>query len=191
LIFATILTWVRNNFIPLRKCSNGDRSTLNGVVYNLSHLDAHQAEYYDEKYALTYKFIVTYSCHCFTESPNKSTNQDSSQLTYTAPHESRLFNFERYHLSKQLPNIIRVLAEQETLVFHADYSNYATAKPLNSQGSEVDYFVVFTVFKEAKKLRLHVLSAYPKTEGIGRVQKVQFLFIANNLLRNKKLPQPR
>jgi hypothetical protein len=109
---------------------------------------------------------------------------------YDAPRESRPFNFERYELSKQLPSIINLLGNKETLVCHAGYGNFATVKVLDSNGSEVSYFVPFAVFKENKKLRLHVQSAYPKYEGIGRVQKVGFFVIAKNLLHNKKLPKP-
>ncbi len=70
------------------------------------------------------------------------------------------------------------------------YEPYLIDKVLDSNGTEVDYFVVFTVFKESKKLRLHVQSAYPVYEGIGKIKKVGFLVIANNLLTNKKLPKP-
>ncbi|MFM6311187.1 MAG: heat-shock protein, partial [Dolichospermum sp.] len=63
-------------------------------------------------------------------------------------------------------------------------------KVLDSNGIEVDYFVVFTVFRESKKLRLHIQSAYPKYDGIGKVEKVRFFVIAKNLLNNKKLPTP-
>jgi hypothetical protein len=60
----------------------------------------------------------------------------------------------------------------------------------NSTSSLIDYFVVFTVSKESKELRLHVQSAYSKDEGLGKIKKVSFLVIANNLLTNKKLPKP-
>jgi len=75
-----------------------------------------------------------------------------------------------------------------TLVCHAGYGNFATVKVLDSNSIEVDYYVVFKVFKETKKLRLHIITAYPKYEGIGRVKKVGFFIIAENLLNNRKLP---
>jgi hypothetical protein len=109
---------------------------------------------------------------------------------YSAPRESRQFNFERYQLSKQLPSIIKSLGDKETLVCHAGYRKFATVKILDSNGTEVYYYVVFAVFKEVKKLRLHVQSAYPKYESIGKVKKVGFFVIAKNLLNNKKLPKP-
>jgi hypothetical protein len=167
--------------------------TLNGQIYDLSHLNAHWTEYLDdrdENNLITYKFIVTYGLHCFTKESNELTNEESKLLAYSAPRESRPFNLERYHLSKQLSDIIKSLSQSTTLVCHAGYGKFATVKVVDSKGTEVDYFVVFTVFKESKKLRLHVQSAYPKYEGIGKIKKVGFFVIANNLLKNKKLPTP-
>ncbi len=167
--------------------------TLNSEIYDLSHLNAHSVEYLDnrdENNLIPYKFIVTYGLHCFTKELQELTEEESQLLMYNAPRESRPFNFERYYLSKQLPEIIKALGKSTTLVCHAGYGNYAIVKVVDSEGVEVDYFVVFRVFKESKKLRLHVTSAYPKDEGIGKIKKVNFFVIAKNLLNNKKLPKP-
>ncbi len=166
---------------------------LNDEVYDLSHLNANWVEYLDkrdEEKPITYKFIVTYGLHCFTKDSDDLSKEESQLLMYNGPRESRPFNFERYELSKQLPNIIKSLGEKETLVCHAGYGNFATVKVLDSNGIEVDYFVVFTAFRETKKLRLHITSAYPKYDGIGKVKKVGFFVIAKNLLENKNLPKP-
>jgi hypothetical protein len=109
---------------------------------------------------------------------------------YQAPKDSRPFNFERYELSNHLPMIIDALGEKETLVFHAGYGSFAAVKVLDRSGNEIDYFVSFVVFKEKKKLRLHVQSAYPLDRKLGNVKKVGFLSIAKNLLLGKKLPKP-
>ncbi len=163
--------------------------TLDGEIYDLSHLDAYWVEYFDnrdEQNPINYKFIITYGFHCFTE---KSDEVDLKYI-YNAPKESRPFSIERYHLSKYLPDIIKGLAEKTSLVIHAAYGNYATVKVLDSNNIEVDYFIAFKAFREKKKLRLHILSAYPKYQGLGKIKKVGFLVIANNLLQNKKLPTP-
>lgn len=163
----------------------------NGQTYDLSHLDACWVEYLDDRdinNPVTYRFIVTYGLHCFAKESEEHTSEELESLMYHAPRESRPFNFERYRLSKQLPSIIQALNEQTTLVVHAGYGNYATVKVVDSKGVEVDYFVVFKVFKEKKKFRLHVASAYPKYDGLGKIKKVKFLTIANNLSRGKKLP---
>jgi hypothetical protein len=167
--------------------------TLESEVYDLSHLSAHHAEYLDDRNAnnpITYKFIVTYGLHCFTKELDGLSEEESRSWMYSAPRESRHFNAERYYLSKELPNIILSLSQKTTLVCHAGHGKFASVKILDSNGVEIDYFVVFTVFKESKKLRLHVQSAYPRDEGLGKIKKVSFLVIANNLLTNKNLPKP-
>lgn len=181
--FNTVKTEVKNwrNF------------TLNSEIYDLSHLNAHSVEYRDDRdknNLITYKFIVTYGLHCFTKESEDLTEEESQLLMYKGPRESRPFNLERYDLSKQLPEIIKALGQSATLVCHAGYGNYAIVKVVDSKGVKVDYFVVFQVFKESKKLRLHVTSAYPKYEGIGKIKKVNFFVIVKNLLNNKKLPKP-
>jgi hypothetical protein len=137
-----------------------------------------------------YRFIVTYGLHCFTKDSDDLSSEELQSLNYKAPRESRAFNLERYEFSKYLPKIIASLAERSTLVCHAGYGKFAIVRVVDSRGNEVDYFVVFTVFKEEKKLRLHVQSAYLKYEGVGKIKKVGFFVIARNLLSNKKLPSP-
>jgi hypothetical protein len=166
--------------------------TIEGDVYDLSHLHAHHAEYLDDRNSnnpITYKFIITYGLHCFTKELDDLSEEESRSLMYSAPRESRHFNAERYYLSKELPNIILSLSQKTTLVCHAGYGKFASVKALDSNGVEIDYFIVFTVFKESKKLRLHVQSAYHVYEGIGKIKKLSFLVIANNLLTNKNLPK--
>ncbi|MEG4171636.1 MULTISPECIES: hypothetical protein [unclassified Microcoleus] len=180
-------------FNTVKEVTSWKNFILNDEIYDLSHLNAQWVEYLDQTDAqkpIAYKFIVSYGLHCFTKDSDDVSSEESQLLMYSAPKESRLFNFERYQLSKHLPSIIKSLGEKETLVCHAGYGKFATVKILDSNGREVDYYVAFAVFKEVKKLRLHVQSAYPKYEGIGKVKKVGFFVIAKNLLNNKKLPKP-
>jgi hypothetical protein len=170
--------------------------TVNGVTYDLSHLDVHWVEYTDNRdqdNIHVYKFIVTYSMHCFAKDQDELTEEERQALMYFAKNpknEKRPFNLERYYLSKQLPEIIKSLGEASSYVFHAGYGNYATAKIIDADGNEFEYFVAFSVFREAKKLRLHVQSAYPLDTAKGKRKKVGFFVIAHNLLKNKKLPEP-
>ena len=157
--------------------------TLDGNIYDLSHLNTQRVEYLDKRDAnnpIAYSFLVTYSSHCFTKDVEGNSREESQRLMYDAPKESRPFNFQRYELSKQLPSIVASLGNQKTLVCHAGYGNYAIVlvRLLDSNGCEFDYFVPFAVFRESKKLRLHVLSAYPMYEGVGKINKVGF-FVRN------------
>ena len=168
--------------------------TLDGNIYDLSHLNTQRVEYLDERDAnnpITYRFVVTYSSHCFTKDVEGISREESQRLMYYAPKESRPFNFERYELSKQLPSIVASLGNQKTLVCHAGYGKYAVIRVslLDSNDCEVDYFVPFVAFRENNKLRLHIQSAYPKP-NVGKINKVGFFAIAKNLRMHKKLPQP-
>lgn len=181
-------------FSTVEEVTSWRNFVANGQTYDLSHLNAHWIEYLDDRNTnkpITYRFIVTYGFHCFTKDSENLTDEQSKLLMYRAPKESRPFNFERYQLSKQLPNIIEALDKPKTLVIHAGYGNYAAVKVVDSNSVEVDYFVAFIVFREKKKFRLHIMSAYPKYNGIGKIQKVKFLTIARNLLKGKKLPTPK
>jgi len=168
-----------NNFNTVKEVKQWRNFTYKSQVYDLSHLNAHWVEYLDDRdknNPISYKFIVTYSLHCFTKESNELTDEELQLLMYNAPKESRPFNFERYNLSKLLPDITKLLGEKTTLVCHAGYGNFATVKILDSNGIEINYFVVFNVFRENKKLRLHIQSAYPKYDGIGKIKKVSFFY---------------
>jgi hypothetical protein len=164
-----------------------------GTVYDLSHLDAHEVEYQDSRHPdslITYKFTITYGLHCFTQDAPHLSPSEQAALMYQGPRESRVFNLERYNLSINLPVIIQNLASKNTTVFHTEQRDtYATVKLLTPEGNAINYFVVFTAFRENKRFRLHVRSAYPK-ENLGKIKKVSFFSIAHNLLKNKPLPKP-
>ena len=182
----------------IKKRLNLDKPThwspfqLNGAIYDLSHLDAHTVEYIrqtspelpEEKYL----FYVTYSFHCFAKDYPALSNQDKKLLEYVTEREVRPFCFMRFSLSKQLPHIMSQL--DQNLVFHGGHGSYATFKLNDDDGKEVNYFVSFAAYRYQKKLRLHVKSAYPQDEPLGRVKKVNIFAIGRALLRNKELPKP-
>jgi len=151
-------------------------------------LDAHSVEYVDDRAPGSqriYKFIVTYSCHCFAKTID---GDPGPEFVYSAPKEERHFDFERYELSKGLRNIIESLPSRH--VVHAGHENYAVVEMRDDDGFTQDYFIVFSAFREMKKLRLHISSAYLK-ERVGRYKKVSFLTIAANLLGGRRLPLPQ
>ncbi len=117
------------------------------------------------------------------------TNMISYQgLVRTFPKESRPFCQHRYNLARiHLKRII--LALPESNVIHAGYGSYAVIEVDLNGRDKAFYFVAFRAFREKKKLRLHVTSAYPISEK-QKGKSVKFFTIAYNLLRNKQLPQP-
>tara|TARA_R110002012_G_C11636917_1_gene610275 strand:- start:372 stop:917 length:546 start_codon:yes stop_codon:yes gene_type:complete len=162
-------------------------------IYDLSHLDAHKVTYTHSspgKPDVVYDFWVTYSFHCFAKDYSVPGSTAQEHLMYSAPKDKRPFCFKRYGYSKAyLRNIISNLGSTEIKVTHAGYSSYAAHKVICDDGSELWYFVPFKVYKEKKKFRIHVTSAYPldKEPGGGRVK---FFTIAHCLKTGKKLPKP-
>ena len=78
--------------------------------------------------------------------------------------------------------------EKQSLMYHAPKESRPFCQDLDG-GDKAFYFVAFRAFREKKKLRLHVTSAYPISEK-QKGKSVKFFTIAYNLLRNKQLPQP-
>ena len=155
-------------------------------VYELSHLNAFKIVYVDSKTGNQYTFFVTFGLHCFTKDLDSLTEIERQDLLYSSRREVRPFNFERYNYSKSLPDLIRKL--HEVYIFDAGYDNYATLDLLSDDGVQVNYKVVFKAFREKKKLRLHISSAYP-VDDPGKTKKVGFFAIARNLLMDRPLPK--
>lgn len=163
-----------------------------GVEWDLSFLNAHEAVYVhseEGKKDLIYKFYVSYSFHCFAKDYPEQSHEEKEWLMYHAPKSSRPFCVRRYGLAKlHLKNCIMNLDKMK--VFHAGYGSYAVFDVVDENGDKVSYFAPFIVFRESKKMRIHVTSAYPLTDKVGG-DKVGFLKIANNLLKGKPLPHPQ
>lgn len=162
-----------------------------GLLRDLSFLDAHEVLYTHSapgKTDIVYKFLVTYSFHCFCKEYEHQSEAQKAALMYLAPGDKRPFCDRRYLLAKQhLRGIIEVLGQKK--VIHAGYGSYAVVEVELGDGETEYYFVVFSAFREKKKLRLHITSAYPMDEKPGGAS-VSFFVIARNLLANKALPHP-
>lgn len=162
-----------------------------GATRDLSFLNAHEVTYTHSaagKPDKTYRFFVTYSFHCFCKEYDGQSEEVKAALMYHAPKDSRPFCDRRYSLAKlYLREIIDTLGSRK--VIHGGYGSYATVQVELENGETGYYFVVFDVFREKKKFRLHVSSAYPVDEKPGG-KPVSFYVIAHNLSMGKPLPQP-
>ena len=162
-----------------------------GKIWDLSFLDAHEVTYThrsEGKIDKNYKFIVSYSFHCFCKEYPEQSENEKRALMYHSPKESRPFCIKRYNLAKRyLKNMILNLDRQR--IVHAGYSSYAIIECLNDEGESCYYQVPFKAFRERKKLRIHVTSAYPVDNKLGG-GKVGFFLIASKLIANSPLPHP-
>jgi hypothetical protein len=160
---------------------------LSDEEYNLDHLNACKHIFTHPKRNESYTLYFTFSHHVFTRSIKQTENVEPAFI-YPYPSDERVFDEIRFELSKNLPEIVKTLPEQ--FCYHGGYSRYCSCKISRSDGSVVDYQVVYRVWKERGKMRFHTESAYPLEGRLGKVKKVDFWVICHNLLRGKKLPQP-
>ena len=165
-----------------------------GTTHDLSHLDPFEWHYTTEAGKnhpeTTYKFHVTFSMHCFTRKP-KDGEQIANDLWYQGPKEDRVFCFDRYELSQQLPGIIQDLGDRPC--WHTHHGNYFTIEVITQGGQAVDYEVYFDVTRAARKGWLHLVvnSAYVRTAGYASTQprkrKIRLRVIAHNTQKGKPI----
>lgn len=157
-----------------------------GITYDLSHLNAHEVTFGLKEGR--FRFIVTYSHHCFAKNSSEDISINS-KWTYLFGNESRTFNLERYELSKRLPSLLVNLMSTKT--YHAGYNTYAFCEVIKEE-SVVYYKIAFVMYRHARKYRLHVASAYPVDENdYSAKRRVNFASIVISLSKGKKLPTPK
>lgn len=161
-----------------------------GQIFDLTFLDAKKVTYKHSakgKDDIFYDFYVTYSFHCFTKDYPELSSNARLELAYSTPKETRPFCIIRYKFAKEyLCGIIENLGLPEHVITDAGYGNYVTAKLITEDGNSIWYKIPFKVYRENKKYRLHVLSAYPTGER-PKGGKIGFFVIAYNLRFGKSL----
>ena len=101
--------------------------------------------------------------HCFTRG-SLIDEKVSEGLWYEGPREKRVFCFDRYELSRQLPAIIRSLGDRNC--YHTSHGNFFTVELITEEGKRIEYEVYFDVIRAGRKgwLNLIVNSAYERTK---------------------------
>ncbi len=155
------------------------------TTYSLQHLKAHKVTFKGEKRDLD--FVVTYGLHCFAKDEE---GIDSAALEYFDGRESRPFSFERYELSKQLPDLISELDKKQITEIGGGGEKYRIVEILNPETKEVsEYKIGFCCFRENRLLRLHVTTAFiEKREkpGVGKHATTSIFRIGNQLMASKR-----
>lgn len=156
-----------------------------GQVYGLSHLTPFSMELErpakDNRPAATFKVDVQFSFHCFTS--KLPTEPFDPKLKYADAREVRVFNFERYELSRRLPEIVRSLRDRKCL--HTGRGNFVTVDMVANDGSIKKYHVFFEVSKSAIKgrLNLYIQSSYVPDRDVSHAKMpMNFLYILHNTL---------
>jgi hypothetical protein len=134
-----------------------------GNLFSFGHLSAHEVSYPREN-GSPFIFIVTYGLHCFT----KDGTDHNVPVMVSDGRETQTLCVERYESSKNLPRIIKELAESRARIYETTQEKYFTVSKLNNLTGEVEpYKICIAVFKEKRRLRIHVLSAFFVREGPG------------------------
>lgn len=137
----------------------------------------------------TYQLNVTFGLHTFTH--GEQPDEDTEGLLYRDSRETRVFDFIRYELSKQLPEIVKSLGERRC--FHTNHGNFFTIELVDQEGRPDEYEVYFKLSRsgERGKLNLFIQSAYIRSDGYQSSQpkkrKIGFQVIAYNVMQGKKI----
>jgi hypothetical protein len=164
-----------------------------GTDYDLSHLDPCAIQFErpakNEKPATTFNVDVTFSLHCFAKEISRSEPHDAT-LEYADARETRLFDFQRYEMSKRLPDLIRDLAKRKCV--QTGHSNFLTIDLTDNGGNKVEYDVFFSVSRSSQKgrLNLFVQSAYVRDDPRNRPpsgKPIGFLIVLHNVLNKRPI----
>lgn len=135
--------------------------THNGIEYPLEHLNVHTVTFTGEKHE--FPFVVTYGLHCFAKDENEGKAEYvpfDPELAYQDGREIRPFCFERYEMSKLLPDYIRSF-DEATIKVIGGADKYRVIELINQEtGDMQEYKIGFSCFKENRLFRLHVTTAF-------------------------------
>jgi hypothetical protein len=136
---------------------------IDGVHYHLTHLHPITVVYTQppkkDHPERTYTVDVIFGLHCFTKGINNGSAVDP-RLCYSDARETRIFDLNRFELSKRLPELVAKL--HATKCYHTNHGNFFTIEIIENGGEKQQYEVYFTLSRSAKKghLTLWVQSAY-------------------------------
>jgi hypothetical protein len=159
-----------------------------GKVYDLSHLDPKVMQFIRpgtaEKPAVVYHVNVMYTQHPFTRDlPN---GEYDKALECRDGKEVRLFDVERWELSKLLPAIIQDLPAR--VCQHGKDNNFVTAEMILENGTTAEYDIFFVASKAARPgfINLVIQSAYLRDKK-QTGKREAFLNILYSALNGKRL----
>jgi hypothetical protein len=174
--------------------------TFGGDCYDLSHLHPRTCQYEQsaigDKPARVYTVDVIFSLHCFTRGLFDDEAVDTA-LLYCDRRETRVFDFQRYELSKQLPVIVESLGKRKC--FHTGHDNFFSVALIDRDGNSIEYDIFFTASRASRKkavVNLYIQSAYVRDLKHGNRPRMKsaigFCVILFNVLNNRPIkPAPK
>jgi len=180
--------------------------TCDGTRYELGHVHPRTCEYTQpakgENPARAYTVEVTFSHHCFTRGLKQDQVPDPAMVYTDARGDERIFDFDRYTLSTNLPAIVARL--DQCKCYHTGHGNYFSIQLVDASGATVEYDVFFTVSRSSQKgvLNVFVQSAYvrdaehmnrprPNASRRPNLKPIGFHVILFNTLMGKAIKMPK
>lgn len=172
--------------------------THRGTVYDLSHLHPRLIEVVQpasgDKPAVTYRVQLGYGLHTFTRGV-KAGETPNQELLYRDRRECRIFDFDRYRLSFQLPDITSGLHLRKC--YHTGKGNFFVVEAVGVDGVPVEYEVYFEASRASQRgvLNLFVQSAYVRDDahkgGQPKRKPIKFYVLMHNIQANKPIKVPK
>lgn len=169
-----------------------------GQTYALDHLHPRRITFVQPATAnrpmLVYAVQVIYSLHCFTRKPKDGERTDSA-MHYADARETRVFDFARYELSKQLPTVIEQLIDRKC--FHSGRGNFFVVELTTVAGEKAEYEIYFEASRAATKgiVNLYVQSAYVRdrqhADSRPKRKPIRFQIILHNVSTGKPIAMPK
>ena len=169
-----------------------------GTFYDLTHLHPKTITYRqpatEEKPERTYTVDVLFGLHCFTRGIKEGEKPNES-LLYRDSRECRVFDCQRYVLSKQLPAIVEGLPLRKC--YHSGKGNFFVVEIITQDGNRQNYEIYFKASPASKKgvVNIYVQSAYVRdaTHAGNRPHKkpIHFHVILFNTLTHKPINIPQ
>lgn len=139
------------------------QKTFEGITYTFEHLSPIQLQVSvkSNEQEIQVPLHITFGGHCFTEEFKTEVHQDHHR--YTHRNELRAFSLERFHCSRQLPDVVKSMLTGH--VYRSDRSyTYVAQITLPSSTGQQSYSVFFSLEKNDRStlpaLRMFVKSAY-------------------------------
>lgn len=163
--------------------------TIQGVTYDFSHLvpltiDVTVAK--GKKDERTFKVLVNFGCHCFTEEHDPA--RHTPDYRYHHDGELRAFCHARYARSQALPGVIQGAARRP--VFITRQNNYMMIEMITDAGVKVPYTIFFSVERGKKGVAdvvMTVVSAYDKPGLVDKASKIGFGTLVAKTYKGEKV----
>ena len=97
----------------------------------------------------------------------------------------------RFNCETSLTHLINTFVFVPASIKGEKVMPFASWRMKRETGNDHDYKVAFVSFKEKKKLRLHITTAHPLEQPLGKIKKIRFFVIAHNTLYERKLNIPK